>query len=189
MAIATLARLQMSPALNLQVVRTHTAHFNPANAYAHTVECSPLEFSVRRRQIAEEHATTPIYLVADDDILPFDNDWVEQGLAVMERNPDYLAAMYRPIGVDFSKHTWGGNEEIEEYSESSGLWFMRRGAVAEWPTAYTEDVKWNANWESKIIRKQGGKVGIFKRLGCNHLGLGFSTLFWNANGYGPVPIP
>lgn len=187
LALATLARLAMSPMLNLKVIRTPMARLDPDDAY--TVDCSDLEFRVKRRQTAEELAATPIYLVADDDILPFDNDWAEKGLDVMERNSIYKSVMYKPIGINYANHAYGGNDEIEEYDEVGGLWFMRKGTVTEWPTEYTPEMGWSAYWETKIIHGQGGKTGIFKNLRCNHLGLGFSTLFWNENGYGPIPIP
>src|SRR5579859_3556396 len=138
MALTTLDRLRMSSAINLRMIRTNGAMLRDARCL--TVHCSDLEFRVKRRQLAEELATTPIYLIADDDIIPFDSDFVERGLAVMERNPEYVSAMYRPIGVDFSKHAYGGNDEIEEYTEGGGLWLMRKGVVTEWPTEYTPEM-------------------------------------------------
>ena len=185
LAVATLARLKMSNAINLTVIRTSKALLDDNNCY--TIDCPDLEFRVKRRQIAESLSTTPIYLIADDDILPFDKDFIEKGLEVMKRNPEYMAVMYRPIGLNL--YTYGGNDEIEEYDEVGGLWLVRKGVVTTWPDIYTYEMGWNANWETKIIHSKGYKTGIFKKLGCNHLGLGFSTLFWNENGYGPIPIP
>lgn len=157
----------------------------------HTIECpggQELLFRVKRRQMAEELATTPYYLVSDDDVLPHDFGFVSRGAAILRRHPDYAMILYRCANVDLGESP-EGTEEVEHrpkgVPEGSGLYLMRRGIVTEWPEQVTEADGWT-HYEPKIIESKGYKVGMFRKLQFTHVGIGFSTLWYNANGYGPI---
>ena len=168
LAQATEERLKQCAGLSLRLVRP---------------PYSDLDFRIRRRQVCEELSRTPVYLVADDDVLPFDDEFALKGLEIMERNPSFGMVMLRPKWVEVNDVAWGENPDIAERgSEVGGLYLIRKGLVTSWPEIVKPEDGWN-NWERDKLSEQGLKVGMFRNLWYLHTGVGFSTLWHNDNSY------
>ncbi len=178
LAQATLARLKMQPELAVKIVRP----IGPDIRADYAIDCTPLEFRLLRRKVAEEAATTPIYLITDDDVLPYDMDFVNKALRILSANPEFKFGTLRPHKID---HPFpDGSSEIAECDLDAigGCNFIYKGIINEWPTVISELDKWT-NYEPRYLRARGYKAGAFRNLWLNHIGAGFSLNNENEGGF------
>ena len=141
------------------------------------VGCSAREFQVRRREEAERRAEGSIYIVADDDCLPMESDWVSLGLSALESFPEIAQLSGYPTNATIyptGQCLHNGSIHFTENQSICGSYFQRKGLMTEFPPlsefSYSRT---QADW----FRAKGYKVGLTPLLHFNHLGEGFST--WN----------
>lgn len=141
-------------------------------------------FQSERRKMAERLATTPIYIVADDDIEPSalrwpgltllkcQLYWLEVGLEMMEKYPQFgiLSPLLEkttlfPATVDGSPPFV--NTDVQEEHNVGGIRFCRKGIITEWP----EQLRRGYDQEHCAAYQQHGyKVGYMKHLWAIHPG-------------------
>lgn len=139
----------------------------------------PFDSSERERRVyAEEFATSDIYVLADDDILPLQKDFIASALAIMAENPTFGKICLYTI-PDHPQHerTPGNmlNPEVFQVHGGGGVRFIRKGIVKRWEPI---DKKKGEGYDAPHCRefyRNGFKVGYFKNLTALHLGWGFTT--------------
>lgn len=155
----TLARLEQLP-VNVTVL---TPEF---------LGCSKRDFQVGRRTWAEEVAETHIYIVADDDCLLMEPDWVERGLSVLDSYPTLAQLSGYPTNATI--YPTGDNHANFQFHENQsicGTYFQRKGLMTEFPPLSEHSYsRTQADW----FRSNGYVVGLTPLLHFNHLGEGFS---------------
>lgn len=133
----------------------------------------PLDrFHIDSKRYAEEHAKSDVYVVFDDDQLILGKDWLDKGLRVMEKNPEYgMLACWMitgevPAGCGPDEHLW--------QSSSIGCpYFVRKGILTDTPetpiAGYDTDL-------TNYVESKGWKIGFMRHVRYNHLGSGYSQL-------------
>lgn len=189
LARATLTALLSDPALSVVLLRTkpcdvHVPNTQPRSTWAFDV--SPEEFQRKRRMEAASRSLTAWYVLADDDVLPMDANWVTLALSIAQKHTEFGVIGLRERGIAYQPYDGYQDDDLEEVAEAGGLCLMRRGILLdeEWPKT-TKDNDYDMRL-ANALRKKGLKVGLFKKLHFNHIGLGFSTATYNANGYKAV---
>lgn len=118
-----------------------------------------------------EHDATPgdPYIICNDDNLPYGQDFVEKGLDIMARHPEYGVIS----GVVTNGHEpYDTENEVHEIHAVGGLVFLRKGLVTEFPPL--EDAFWDGERHKQVIAK-GFKSGYSHRLPYLHMGAHFSV--------------
>jgi hypothetical protein len=134
------------------------------------------QFQSERRRVAEHESTTPIYIVADDDMEPSRMDnwlaWILYGRRYMENYPQFgiLSPLLEnttlmPATVDGSPPYI--DEAVQEEHNVGGIRFCRKGIITEWP----EQTRRGYDQEHcAAYQRRGLKVGYMKQLWANHPG-------------------
>lgn len=133
-------------------------------------------FQSERRKMAERLATTPIYILADDDMEPSRQPniqkWLRLGCYYMEMYTGFgmLSPLLEdtnlfPATVDGSKPF--ENADVQEEHNVGGIRFCRKGVITEWPeqTRRGYDQEHCAAYQAKVY-----KVGYMKHLWASHPG-------------------
>lgn len=181
LATATFAYFSLREDINLTVIRNKDAWLAPADRPCLSLGLDRENFQRERRKQADICATTSIYLMLDDDVLPMQESFIEQGLEIMERHPKFAVIGLRERGVQYLTENGETDDEVEERSEAGGIYFIRRGLITNWPRIMADN---NYDFlQAEAARIAGWKVGIFRNLTFNHLGLNFSTATYNTTGY------
>jgi len=133
-------------------------------------------FQSKRRQMAEERATTPIYVVADDDMEPSrtacPRTWLLAGSQTLDLYPQFgiLSPLLEdtnlfPATVDGSPPYI--DQDVQEEHNVGGIRFCRKGLITDWPeqTRRGYDAEHCAAYQAK-----GYKVGYMKHLWAIHPG-------------------
>jgi len=134
-----------------------------------SVNTPEFPFSTFSLQEAEKISVSDPYIIANDDALIYGQDFVENGLRIMEKHPDF--------GVVSGAVTNGDQfqldgPEITEIHAVGGLVFLRKGLVTEFPPL--EDCYWDVERHRQIIAK-GFKSGYTKMCPYLHMGAQFSV--------------
>ena len=145
----------------------------------HTIQpfllaCSHKEFQGQRRPWIEHQAESPIYIMAEDDVMPWGPDFVERGVAVLNRHPEF--AVLSPLLLPFpEKPTMWEDDECYEGITSGGINFTRKGVMADMQVPENElfDESSQAGW----LKRHGWKTGWMKKVRALHLGAGHSTIW------------
>lgn len=139
--------------------------------------CSNQEFQVARRVAAEQMATSPIYLVADDDCLLMEEDWVERGLSVLDKYHD--VAQLSGIPTNATIQPWTPEDysplqtpDFSEHVSICGTYFQRKGLMTTFPELSEHSY---SRTQGEWFREKGYRVGHTPQLHFNHLGEGFGT--------------
>lgn len=137
------------------------------------------EDTIKAKAMAESVATSPVYVVADNDCLILGEGFVQKGLGIMEKHPEYglLAATSISDG-DFPRE---GFEEVVS-KQAGGVAFVRKGILIEFKACTPDRV--DDTICSEMYRK-GYKTGYMPGLRFNHLGAGYSIT--NPNWWMKVP--
>jgi hypothetical protein len=150
---ATMARLEMEP-LNVRILTDMD--------YRHA------------RLVAEQLATTDIYLFNDDDCLPHGKNWTETGLKAMLAHPEYGACSTKSLIVNESPFDTKEKEcDIFPVPCVGAPMWVRKGIIKDDLPEYlfvSECIEIH-----NYMKKKGFKQGIINGIKHVHIGHGFST--------------
>lgn len=188
MAKAVIERLLMDPKADLHVIipdplsidnssqLTNTwraLHGNHDRLHALYVPHST--FHITSRLLADQHSLSPVYVIIDDDHLMLYNDWLDNGLEVMQLFPEYGAISAWSVNGEVPLPPPGarGRSQVWESGSIGCPVFVRKGVFSDVPvlpahgydTALTQYVQ-NRSW----------KTGFTWRVRYNHIGQGFSQV-------------
>ena len=169
-AIASVARWKMQKDVNVTVLKcgnelSHEFLANDVTLWNST----GLPFATASLQWAERYAKSGIYIIANDDTLIYGQDFVENGLKIMEKYPD-LGCVSGAVtnGDQFQLD----GPEITEIHAVGGLVFLRKGLVTEFPPL--EDCFWDGERHKQVVEK-GFRSGYTKMCPYLHMGANFSV--------------
>ena len=129
-------------------------------------------FGMYSKKMAEELATTETYILADEDTLPFGNDFVDRGADILERHPEYgiLTATSICDGL-FPAGARIPDAEVVEAHSVGGVAFVRKGILTEFADCRPDQVD---DVVCSEMNRKGYKTGVMPGVRFNHLGCGFS---------------
>jgi hypothetical protein len=134
-------------------------------------------FQERRRKVADEHANSSIYVVADEDCIPHLDDIFEV-IDVMDRYPQFAILSLKPIGVkinfwtpeDYAPHV---DENVMEHVSVGHVRFCRKGALKQWPEYKSGGYD---NDQCSALRRENWRVGFLRNFWADHLGEGKTSI-------------
>lgn len=151
-------------------------------AQIHPLFGNSAHFQYYRRRLADMAATTPIYVVADDDCLPQRKPFLQQAVETFYDTASSFGILslipanchIRHWTPDFGYQTVV-NDDIMEHVSVGGVRFIQKGIQDEdWPIykghGYDMD-------HSVWLRSRGYRVGYFRKFTMNHIGEGYSTVW------------
>ena len=166
-ATATIARWQMQKDCRVIPV-VWDGGLEPFRRAVHTLNNNG-PFATSSLEIAERCAGSDPYIICNDDNLPYGQDFVEKGLDIMARHPEYGVIS----GVVTNGHEpYDTESEVHEIHAVGGLVFLRKGLVTEFPPL--EDAHWDIERHRQVTAK-GYKSGYSHRLPYLHMGAHFSV--------------
>lgn len=130
----------------------------------------------------ERLATSDIYLLSDDDIIPGTPSTLKNLVTLMEKHPE-ISQLGLSLRKDLRREEMGEwikgdiGEDIWEVDHVGGIMAIRRGTIKDngerpsYPYGDGDD-----RIMGRVAREGGYKVGIANKLWFHHLGAGFSTL-------------
>lgn len=137
------------------------------------VKCSLLHFQGARRLWAEERSESDIYILAEDDCLPLGRNFVERGMKVMERHPEF--ATLSPMLLPFPPQFTPLDDEVATGITSGGINFTRRGLIDK--AVINSRLPWDECAQAEHLKEKGHLVGWMRNVKCNHTGATLSTLW------------
>jgi len=172
-AIATVARWRMQKDCKVTMLECMDAEFWGETPWHSEVRLtnSPIPFATQSLQYAEEHANSDIYVICNDDNLPYGQDFVSKGLSIMDQYPDYGVISGVVVNGEGSEFEMNG-PEVKEIHAVGGLVFLRKGLVTEFPPL--EDCFWDGERHKQVVEK-GFKSGYSRNLPYLHMGAHFSV--------------
>lgn len=167
LAAATLARWELQQDARVQ-------HITPACGI-------PIEyFHMESKRYAEVHATTYIYVVADDDCLILGKDFIEKGVAALEKHPYYgmigatsISDGYYPVGFQ-------GPNEVEGATAAGGVVFVRKGILTTFDDCLPDQVD---DVIAQEFTRKGWSIGVMPYVKFNHLGAWYSVTSRNPDNW------
>lgn len=126
-------------------------------------------FNMDGKRIAEESATTDIYIIADDDCLILGADFVSRGTSILRGHPEF--GLLTAISVIENHSDFVHTEDAVERHSVGGVAFVRRGILTEFPACPVEHTDETICAE---FTRKGFKTGIMPSVRMNHLGYGYS---------------
>lgn len=135
----------------------------------------PYDASERNRRFhAEEMSKSDIYVLADDDILPLQKDFLARGEAILRAHPDFGKICLYTIPDDPKRESGSfQDEDVYQVHGGGGVRFIRKGIVEQWAP-----IDGREGYDAPHCRefyKRGFKVGYFKNLTGLHIGWGHTT--------------
>jgi hypothetical protein len=129
--------------------------------------------TISAKKRAEEQSRSSIYVVADNDCLILGENFVQQGLDIMSRHPDYgLLAATSICDGDFANgYPREGLAEVVPRHAVGGVAFVRKGILTEFRPCDVTQVDETICHEMK---SKGYKTGSMPGLRFNHIGAGYS---------------
>lgn len=118
---------------------------------------------------AERLAKSDTYIIANDDALIYGQDFVENGLKIMENHSDFGVVSGAVVNGD--QFQFDG-PEITEIHAVGGLVFLRKGLVTEFPPL--EDAYWDIERHRQVVAK-GFRSGYTRKCPYLHMGANFSV--------------
>lgn len=142
----------------------------PPDVICHAIGNWPEKpFAAASLEMAEQLAESDPYIIANDDALIYGQDFVQNGLGVMERNPDYGVISGAVVNGD--QFQFDG-PELTEIHAVGGLVFLRKGLVTEFPPL--EDAYWDCE-RDRQIKAKGFRSGYTRLCPYLHMGANFSV--------------
>lgn len=137
-----------------------------------------LDFTVRARKHAFDNAETELFILSDNDMLPYDADVIENGLSQLEEHEDFaiLSAMPSPHDI----HCLRGyilTEDILEHYACGGFRFCRK-LEKELVMPECSGPGYDGIFCRYLKAEHGKSVGYLRRCKAFHLGAHCTTL-WN----------
>jgi len=168
-AIATVARWKMQRDVLVTTLVWADGYWYDFKTDDLSIENTPeLPFATASLKQAERMAKSDPYIICNDDNLPYGQDFVSKGLAIMERNPEF--GCVSGVVVNGDQYKMDG-PEITETHAVGGLVFLRKGLVTEFPPL--EDPSWDLERHRQVVEK-GFKSGYARDLPYLHMGAKFS---------------
>jgi hypothetical protein len=167
-AIAAVARWKMQKDVNVTVLQWE-------DGIAQDFGCKrwfpvgDAPFATMSLHAAEQMAESDPYIIANDDTLIYGQDFVENGLKIMEKYPEFGCVSGAVTNGDQFQLD---GPEITEIHAVGGLVFLRKGLVTEFPPL--EDAYWDIERHRQIVAK-GFKSGYTKMCPYLHMGANFSV--------------
>lgn len=148
-------------------------HLSPAG-----IGVSKRDFQKYRRVFAERQASGKYYIVADDDCLPPEGDWMSKAVEIMDRYPEFAILSLWPTNAVIQRwtpddYTPVETEEVSEHFSVGNIRVCRKGAFTDWPEQVTAGYD---NTHCVALRKAGWRVGFFRNIKFLHLGEGKTSL-------------
>jgi len=128
-----------------------------------------MPFAAESLHMAENLAQSDPYIIANDDALIYGQDFVENGLRIMEKYPDFGCVSGAVTNGDQYKLE---GLELTEIHAVGGLVFLRKGLVTEFPPL--EDAYWDIERFNQVTAK-GFRSGYTRMCPYLHLGANFSV--------------
>lgn len=170
MAIASVARWKMQKDVRVTVLQWDGGIPHDFRASCNMKcdnERSP--FATSSLEYAENFSRSDPYIIANDDTLIYGQDFVENGLKIMEKYPEFGCVSGAVTNGDqFSLN----GPEITEIHAVGGLVFLRKGLVTEFPPL--EDCYWDIERHRQVVAK-GFKSGYTRMCPYLHMGANFSV--------------
>lgn len=175
-AIAAVARWKMQEDVRVTVLQWDRGKLHVFDCDRHRwIANTPIPFATESLRLAEELAGSDPYIIANDDTLIYGQDFVENGLRVMENNPDY--GVISAAAVNSDQYKFDG-PDIFEIHAVGGLVFLRKGLVTEFPPL--EDAYWDCE-RDRQVKAKGFRSGYTKHCPYLNMGAKFSVAnpaFW-----------
>jgi len=173
-AIASVARWKMQKDVRVRLlVWSHGLQMQPMPEgepiICHALPNKPIPFATSSLEMAEQLAESDPYIIANDDTLIYGQDFVQNGLGVMERNPDYGVISGAVVNGD--QFQFDG-PEVTEIHAVGGLVFLRKGLVTEFPPL--EDCYWDIE-RDRQVKAKGFRSGYTRMCPYLHMGANFSV--------------
>lgn len=158
MAMAVLSRWALEP--DIRVIVLSNFHFSTA----FDIRIVEGPFHMGSKRAAERLAKSPIYVIADDDCLPVQRDFVASGLKAMSGKPDY--------GMMGAFNITDNNEyDFNSGAEPGGIVFVRKGILTDFEDRGPDKVDGSIADEMK---RKHFRYGVSPNIRFNHLGSGYS---------------
>lgn len=126
-------------------------------------------FATDSLQCAEQLAKSDPYIIANDDTLIYGQDFVENGLKIMEKYKDFGCISGAVTNGD--QFQLNGPETTEIHAVG-GLVFLRKGLVTEFPPL--EDAYWDIE-RDRQVKAKGFRTGYTRMCPYLHMGANFSV--------------
>lgn len=174
-AIASVARWKMQKDVRVTVLRCTSNGIKEMLNYGFGCETVLLAndlhnpFSAKSLRQAESRAQSDPYIIANDDTLIYGQDFVQNGLNIMEKYPDFGCVSGAVTNGD--QFTLDG-PELTEIHAVGGLVFLRKGLVTEFPPL--EDAYWDIDRHRQVVAK-GFRSGYTRMCPYLHMGANFSV--------------
>ena len=174
-AIASVARWKMQKDVRVTVLRCTSSGIKEMLNYGFGCETVLLAndlhnpFSAKSLRQAESRAQSDPYIISNDDTLIYGQDFVQNGLNIMEKYPDFGCVSGAVTNGD--QFTLDG-PELTEIHAVGGLVFLRKGLVTEFPPL--EDAYWDIERHRQVVAK-GFRSGYTRVCPYLHMGANFSV--------------
>lgn len=139
-----------------------------------------LEFTVRARLDAFTGDGTDVFILADNDMLPFTADDVEEGINLIESRDDFaiLSAMPEPHAINPAQLMENSERVLEHYA-CGGFRFCRKVRHLSMPPDRVPG--YDGIFCRKLKHTYGKKCGYLKQSRAFHLGTHCTSLWNQAN--------
>jgi hypothetical protein len=144
-------------------------------------------FQKARRQYAEDHSKSDIYVVADDDCLIGPDPMVGMAVEIMESNPNVgILSLSERTGPPMVRanvplaELYQTDDLIESHAVG-GVRFCRKGVVTDWPPHDPENPYQYDSIHGPAVKKAGYVSAYAKALQMNHIGAGYSITWKGAS--------
>jgi hypothetical protein len=142
--------------------------------------CELKDFNRLRREFAEREATTPEYILTDDDCLPESDRDILKGVRILEEHENFGMLSAWPKNATINRWTpenWQPYEDAQvmEVNDVGGLRFIRSGVI-QFPFPESNGVGYDRT-QSIAMRRRGYRVGYLKSIKMEHLGEGRSEVW------------
>ncbi len=138
------------------------------------VGCTNPQFQGMRRPWIEQRAQSDIYVMAEDDCMPWGTKFVEKGVDVLRRHLEFavLSPLLLPYPEVPSMIEW---PECYEGITSGGINFTRKGILKDMivPT----DSVFDEGGQAGFLKRAGWRTGWMKDVKQLHLGATLSTIW------------
>lgn len=169
MAISTIARWEMESRIHLTLVMCEESLTYSGWKTIPQIKLPAQSFSRNSLRTIEEMATGEIYAGADDDMLIYGPRFIERGLELMRRNPEYGCIVASPTNEPVL--TMQNIPEVVESHAVGGAGLVRKGLAEGFPDISNSAY---AGWLHQQMLNRGYKQGYARDLRYCHLGSRYS---------------
>lgn len=142
------------------------------------LNCSAYEFQSKRRIMADRYSKRDVYIVADDDCIPYD---IEKAVHALRSHAEFAILSLWPSNAEINRWTPEDYEVVEdldvmEHFSVGGIRVCRKGAMMKgWPPQMGKGYDTD---HCEALRACGWRVGYSQHSRMFHAGEGKSTLWY-----------